>query len=169
MSEERAERCENCRFRVSLLILDPDGRWRPKGASHDGLTEVEYDESHDDASGECHRYPPITTDGLFPDVRVDNWCGEWKAKEVAGKEIELDPILSQRIEVLDLPTREKNILDMPIVVFDYDGRKTSHVNTLSDLIALSADDLLQQHNFGSACLANVRAALAAHGLKLRGD
>jgi hypothetical protein len=79
--ELRAERCQTCRFRYGLMRLDPDGRWRPRHVLKDhpdGLTEREYEDVRDDTSGECRRYPPVTTDGRFPDVRLDDWCGEYQ-------------------------------------------------------------------------------------------
>ena len=27
--------------------------------------------------GRCHRYPPVNTNGVFPSVAPETWCGEW--------------------------------------------------------------------------------------------
>ena len=59
MSEERAERCETCRF------FDP---YEDEGGIEDGW---------------CHRYPPsIKYPKVIrchcPVVLIDDWCGEWK-------------------------------------------------------------------------------------------
>lgn len=77
----RAERCETCRFRESNLILDKNGLWAtafPKGEG-ELITEREHEDLNMKGCGTCHRYPP-RTDGRFPDVYLDDWCGEWKAK-----------------------------------------------------------------------------------------
>ena len=62
------EKCETCRF-WSCKVKVPF-------VSHDGLrkwdTAVEYEDSHDDAAGECRRYPkPI-------DKYTNDWCGEYQ-------------------------------------------------------------------------------------------
>jgi DNA-directed RNA polymerase alpha subunit len=160
VSEEHKERCGNCRFRVSLPILDPDGRWRPNGASHDGITEAEYDKSHEDASGECHRYPPITTDGLFPDVRVDDWCGEWKAKEPDRAAIMDEPISALLLSVRITDAIERLIYK----------DKSCKMATVGILANMTEKELRSSSvNFRKTCLSEVRSALATHGLKLRGD
>lgn len=33
---------------------------------------------------ECHRFPPKALEsslGVYPQVRYEDWCGEWKSKE----------------------------------------------------------------------------------------
>lgn len=43
------------------------------------------------------------------------------------------------------------------------------LTTLADLLALTADDLLECRNFGTSSVAHVRAKLAEHGLRLKGE
>lgn len=62
INEIRAQKCENCRF----------GEW------YEGVDE-----------GYCVRYPPTPAgdrergvDSHWPRVSTDDWCGEWKNKEL---------------------------------------------------------------------------------------
>lgn len=76
------ERCETCRFRMSVLVLDESGMWHGRTPA---ITEQQY-EAKGESCGECHRYPPkVGDDGLSFSVGVmlDEWCGEWQAKRVA--------------------------------------------------------------------------------------
>ncbi len=82
---ERAERCETCRYRCSLLMLDDDGKWCSTDEKS-GITEMEYEVNTDGASGECRRYPPVVfgaaDSAYWPNVYLDEWCGEWSARPV---------------------------------------------------------------------------------------
>jgi hypothetical protein len=41
-------------------------------------------ESLKEHTGSCHRYPPPDGPDSYPSVEGDDWCGEFKAKEVHG-------------------------------------------------------------------------------------
>jgi hypothetical protein len=43
------------------------------------------------------------------------------------------------------------------------------IATVGELVALTAEELMERGGFGKWCLAHVRTKLAAKGLKLRGD
>lgn len=73
------ERCETCRFYRSKLILDADGKVRP-AESESPETPAEYEDNSDETAGYCRRYPPAITQPGFPDVRVDEWCGEYQPR-----------------------------------------------------------------------------------------
>lgn len=66
------EACNGCRFwlcRVKVPFVSPDGlrKWD---------TAAEYEDSRDDAAGECRRYPkPI-------DKYTNEWCGEYQPTPV---------------------------------------------------------------------------------------
>ena len=54
--EAKEMRCSTCRYYLERTIRDCP-------------------------STECRRYPPTITDisdGTFPEVDADDWCGEWK-------------------------------------------------------------------------------------------
>lgn len=32
--------------------------------------------------GSCKRYPPASSQGDYPKIKPDDWCGEWKGKHI---------------------------------------------------------------------------------------
>ena len=146
-------RCETCRF------------WDA------GCSSSEHDVG-ERRSGHCRRHPPVLnlvlvqfeacgdtlgaceaahaeSAWVFPTVAPDDWCGEWRAKTAAADETPVD--------ALGLTARAENAL--------YCGG----CNTAGDVCAKTAAELKRLRHFGDVCLADVRAALAARGLRLKGD
>jgi hypothetical protein len=72
------EQCETCRFYFSKLILNADGKWHPSSREK-GQTPAEFESDGDETAGECRRYPPAAKD-QFPDVYLDQWCGEYQPR-----------------------------------------------------------------------------------------
>ena len=82
------------------------------------------------------------------------------------------PILERRLEYLPLSTRTLNCfkeLRPGSVYFGDTARRrfpTATIETVSDLLLWTEADLLLIYNFGRGCLAEVRACLASHELRL---
>jgi hypothetical protein len=133
MSEQRAERCETCRF------------WEPI--------------SPESGDGYCRRYPPIAT-GFSPDVEAaepsvstrafcywpetdhTDWCGEWQSMSKGRIEIPL-----ARIECLS--SRTLNILER------------MGIYTTDDLAGKTAKELMRDApaGFGKKCLSETMEAI----------
>lgn len=80
-----------------------------------------------------------------------------RAKEREA-ELNIAPeLLAKTLDVLNLSVRASNCLAM------------ADIHTVADLIARSADELLELRNFGQTTLHEVRERLAEHGLKLAPD
>ncbi len=71
MIDERCEKCGNCKYYLSL-----DERNLLQ------LLKDIFKGHHQCHNGTCHKAPP--TDDGYPNVRVDDWCGEWKPKRWLG-------------------------------------------------------------------------------------
>ena len=77
--------------------------------------------------------------------------------------------------ILEQPiSRNSELLHMPVSILRLSTRSRKclvrlEVTTLADLVQHSVDDLLGTKNFGLISLAEVRARLAQHGLRLRDD
>lgn len=156
--EPRAERCEACRY------------WEDN--------DPEQLDKSEDYEGWCRRHAPMplvvlgcrdegvaSSPVVWPFTEHNDWCGEWKAKgEPVG-----DSILNAGIGKLDLPNRTLRKFRDDLRIFNGSDFKRYTVETLGDLVALRAIDLLDQNGFGEVRLREVRAALAKHGLKLKGD
>ncbi len=161
---ERQERCETCRW---------------------------WDQSETDGTAcPCKRYPPVLTASQFPSMSEEDrergiwpytesfdWCGEWQRiplplVEPAPPEPE---VLARQAWTLDLSVRVLHAFEMahpfdyPAYtgpIYPYPGGR---IKTIGQLIALTADDLLERRRFGNASLLEVRTKLAALGLKLKDD
>jgi len=157
---ERAERCETCRF------------WQQS-----------YEDLH---VGQCRRYPPQMCDTVvryyaknplvkheyeesdtlaaagaadpwrFPVLCFDDWCGEYKP-------LALPMVKDDPLDVLKLSKRLLNSLECA-----YKGPK-GPITLISQLVQHTEADLLEIRNVGEESLREIRLALAALGLKLKGD
>lgn len=146
MSEERKERCNNCRF----WWLDADGH------------------EMDSTIRECHRFPPAPIGNcdngpLFPMTELGNWCGEFQAEVKKTKSI--DCSLEQFIESLPRNTNAEKQTAIRI-------RKAltrMQITRLEELCNKYADEVATWKNIGALSLATIRKTLATFGLKLKGE
>lgn len=75
-------------------------------------------------------------------------------------------VLNQPVQALKLGPRIVNPLRSGILLLVGERRP---IETVGQLVELTADDLLGYVNFGPKKLEEIRKALDEHGLKLRGD
>lgn len=162
-----SESCENCRFWEE---------WQ------------EADAENNRAMGICRRhaprprpfcldnsgnsFPEYTDKTEWPNTFEDNWCGEWQAKRVPL------PVVDMGQDILEA-FPESNGIDAvwrSMWRAENKNRKgggyvlaTEYKFTVGDLVRRSERDILRLHGVGPASLNDVRAALAKHGLKLKGD
>lgn len=149
------ERCETCKYWVVLpddqQFDNPLGLVATLGACHRGLRHVTNSGEHETDVGWCWSWP--THDHT-------DFCGEWKAKEP-----ERPAILDEPISALLLSVRTGNALKQHWI-----EEGVWELRTVRDLVGTTAKELRSGYRgFAESCLANVRTALAAHGLKLSGD
>ena len=148
MSEERAERCETCRF------------W----------------DRQDRHIGECRRYPPCkllgdleaaignaptamhpvdrhrNQDWVWPSLNPDDWCGEWQP--IGPVSVDFDAL---GLAGLGLSCRALNCLE------------SGDIETIGQLRKCTARKLRQIRNLGKSTIDAIRKRLAEHGLYLLGE
>lgn len=164
---ERCETCATCRFWNGFNPHTDDHQFEPTADSTGDEVELI-------RVGECRRNPPIETKesddcrfdgmGIWAFTRVDDWCGEWQENPPKkGEPVQIDPaIAAMRVKDLNLFTMAKNALS--------EGSEwDSAIETVGDLVAHSAEDLLERRNFGRLGLGRLRQELHRIGLKLKGD
>lgn len=155
-SEERAERCERCRFSdPRYLIIDRTG---------------ERDEDYEDVT-HCHRFPPNVAAkdaedcAEWPLVRLDDWCGEFQPKA--------KPAVDKRwVDFLQSCSARLRKAIVKEGIREFQGRTRIRglgCKSFNDLLEKNAADVLDVHNFGAGSLKELREKLAALGLKLKGD
>lgn len=92
--------------------------------------------------------------------RVAVYAGDyWLGRVIFAVPAKSRPTVSPNdpVDVLGLSTRVRNCL----------RRNSAH--TIADLVARDEEELRDIRNFGPGCMAELRAALVAHGLKLRDE
>lgn len=141
--------CSTCRF------------WRQ-------YIEAETSPPTDTARGHCHRNAPMPiaydefevehengdsppNDILWPSTESVDWCGEY---ESTIQQSEIDP--QDRIELLGLPSRVKNVL------------RSDGVRSITSLLSRTVDDLLELRGIGETYVCKLQVALQEHrGLQLK--
>lgn len=155
--EPRPERCETCRWWDSVKGHSKFGNVHPCRVRPPVVEYVTVE-----IAGSKFSVPLSGWPWTFP----GDWCGEWKAKitQPSAKTSAVDfeamaMEVEHRMEIrkLGLETRTLNVLEI------------GGIEKISDLESRTADELLLLRGFGPYCLADVRAKLAARGLKLKGD
>ncbi len=163
---DRPDRCETCRFWEVYHNGGPD-------------EDPQYD------PGECRRHPPTLLQTMelrridataniyvgkawWPETMRDDWCGEWEGMiqpagngDTTALTADQRALLLRPVAALDLPYRQRRV-----IVFH---NRDEGVFLVGDLVARTADELLEWRKFGPTSLAVVRAKLAEHGLHLKGD
>lgn len=145
---ERPERCETCRW---WDCIEPGGT----------------------CFGRCRRHPPGRSElrtfpegysayvGIWVETEDTDWCGEWRAKGATP-----NPVRVKTIESLNLSVRARKAVSY----WAGGGKKMArHPVLVGHLLLATPDELLQSRMGGLTVLAEVRQALAAHGLHLKGD
>jgi hypothetical protein len=144
MSEQRAERCETCRF------------WEPEKTEVSRVPGV---------CGTCHRNAPVALPimvfpegentnefmAVWPETTLSSWCGEYQPVPLPVVET------CQPVKILNPSVCLKKSLEKW-------GIKTVH-----ELTALNVSDLIDLVGSTKLMIREIRDKLAAHGLKLRGD
>lgn len=77
--EPRAERCETCRFLHKDRNCDYQGECRRMTPLPNFAYLSAYASYADDEDDACER-TAIKHFGVWPQVAMDDWCGEWAAK-----------------------------------------------------------------------------------------
>jgi len=138
------EECGNCKF------------WKKEGVA--GGEDV----------GRCRLNPPVYTEDIPDDgadeiadwcqplVWKNEWCGRWKALE-AIPDTSITTLILFRGSATGAGTKVVSVLEM------------AGITTVGQLIKTSANELLEERNFGKASLNEIRKALSTQGLKLKGD
>jgi hypothetical protein len=123
--------------------------------------------------GECRRLPAVmpTPDyvrwdettgnpdpafkGVWPSTAADEWCGEHPG---FTKHLALRAVAERNLGT---------IADLGLTVRVLNCLKAEGILTVSDLLDRTDDSLWTIRGFGEKCVAEVRSALAKHGLALR--
>jgi len=150
MCEERKERCETCRF------VDDDG----------------YNEG-DFEAGACRKNPPYTFGmancnecgpdvSLWPIVLKREWCGEWQpmAGHSAAQKSDRDDFL---LFCRRLSCKTVNALECKY------SRDNKPVRKMSQLLSMTAKELLEYKGIGRTALNEIRDELTVDGKRLAGD
>ncbi len=145
--KKKSQRCGTCRFW--------DHTYTPETGIPAGLCRCN--------SPRPHRGERADITAWWPETECCEWCGDWEAVDVAGPPATRAAFLDEPVCVLGLSGRVLNSLDR----WRYDDGRG--IETVGELVELTARELLELRNFGRFCLTEVRQKLAAHGLKLRGD
>jgi hypothetical protein len=139
VSDERQERCERCKFWDRSKLPDDANVGVCRRHAPAPRTILHHD---DDDNSFCLKEWPV-----WPQTLGSEWCGEFQAPTLPANGLALEDLgLSQR-------------------AFGCLWREG--VRTAEQLTRLFPDDLLDMRNLGAGTLAEVRQALARHGLTLR--
>ena len=157
-AEASEEKCENCRFWDvgDGFGDDADRRHRCKKRSP-SLILYQCDPDNTEASQGDHAVWPITPG--------KEWCGEWQEKRTPLPVVQ---ILDQSISSI-VGRRAARGANEVIGKRRNMQRPRDYPGSVSELIQLTADELLDAKNFGTSSLHEIRVVLACHGLKLKGD
>lgn len=152
MADERAERCETCRF----FACD-----HTPTESLPTLRSIQ--EFNQEPIGECRRGHPAVSQGssyrVWPRTWLQEWCGEWRARPVAlsGEKRTTDWWFLES----GLSTRAVHGINL----YFTGGHPTWRMKatwSVADLAALTDKQLLAVKNVGQGTLLEIRQWLVAH-------
>lgn len=160
-SAENADRLELIASALLNLLDEAQGA-KLRGAGHDvnailiNLREIR-------VAVEALARPKPSPPDPRPQREADSRRRAWEAYLKAGGTMSAD-------DGDDVPPRpDESILTLQLSYRARRALQRDDINTVGELLAKTAGELMALRNFGETSLANVRAALARRGLRLKGD